>query len=180
MLKMVKTTLRTPFLLIFSYPYAKGRKSLKYHITWWLVFVYKLNYISFSNFHQSSVAWQMNSGACLCLCTLLKKSNLHWCLQAAMCNKWSLAGSPKQAASHQTFLHLKYGCTTIYDVDLVAANFTRAVKLMDCVIFIRIMNYPGSCQPDRSFISNKQPVNNDILILFKWFTSFIVSSQPKL
>lgn len=97
-----------------------------------------------------------------------------------MCNKWSLARFPKQAASHLTLLNLKYGRTTVYDVDLVAANFAGPVKLMDCLIFVRIMNYPGSCQPKRSLISNKQPANEDILTLFNSVGTFIVSSDPEL
>lgn len=95
-----------------------------------------------------------------------------------MCNKWSLARFPKQAASHQTLLNLKYGCSAVYDVDLVAVHFAGPVKLMDFLIFVGIMNYPGSCQPDRSLISNKQPVNEDILTLFNSFGAFIISPDP--
>lgn len=135
---------------------AKDHNSLQPHITWWVVFVSASNDTSFSNFCQSWKTWQMNSGACLCLCTPLKESNLHWCLQAAMCNKWHLTEFPKPAVSHLTLLHLKYGHATVYDADLVAVNFTGAVKLMDCVIFVGIMNYPGGCQTRRSLISNKQ------------------------
>lgn len=97
-----------------------------------------------------------------------------------MCNKRSLAGFPKQA----TLLNLKYGCTTVYNVDLGAVNFTGAVQLMDCVIFVRIMNYPWElpARPEPYVKQNKQPVNKDILTLFKCFTSFIFSSitHPKL
>lgn len=73
---------------------------------------------------------------------------------SAMRNKWILAGSPKQTSSHLTLLHLKYGCAAVCDVNLVAVNFMGAVKLMDCVIFVRIMNYSRSCQPDWSLITN--------------------------
>lgn len=73
-----------------------------------------------------------------------------------MCNKWSLARFPKQTASHLTLLNLKYGCATVYDVDLVAVNFSGQVKLMDCLIFVGITNYSGTCQPEWGLILNKQ------------------------
>lgn len=70
-----------------------------------------------------------------------------------------------KASSQPSNTGLKYGCATIYDVDLVAVNFTGAVKLMDCVIFMGIMYNQGELPTSLVFRTNKQPANKDTMVL---------------
>lgn len=88
-----------------------------------------------------------------------------------------IKGLSAKISKANNLLRVKYGCDTIYDVDLVAVNLTVAVKLMDCVTFVGIMDYPGELSASQAgaLYQIKQPVNKDILALFKCFTRLIFS-----